>query len=158
MGLWSPPNSCVIARWVAKCVLSNLLFVGRKHQQKRKNSFGCTLFLLRKSGNTWGPKWRTQLLNFPALETTGDPNLPVSSPGTLILVHITTFYIKVMGSSLSVCCNHPNKNGSFAWFMYWEMVGSASFLFFSLEIKFCLIFVLRTLELHFIKVLLSLRA
>lgn len=43
-----------------------------------------------------------------------DPNLPVSSPGTLILVHITTFYIKMMGSSLSMCCNHPNKNGSFA--------------------------------------------
>lgn len=36
--------------------------------------------------------------------------------------------------------------------------GECIFLVLSLEIKFCLIFVLRTLELHFIKVLLSLRA
>ena len=126
--LWSPPSSCVIARWVEKCVLSNPTFVGRKRQQKRKNSFVCTLFLLRKTVNTWGPKWRTLLLNFPALETTGDPVLPGSSPGPLIFVHIKTFYIKVMGSSLSTCCNHPNKNGSFAWFMWLGNGGECIFL------------------------------
>lgn len=89
------------------------------------------------TGNTWGPKWRTQLLNFPALETTGDPITQFLLLGLLSWFTLQPFISKWWASSLSMCCNHPNKNGPFAWFMYWEMVWSASFLVLFLEIKFC---------------------
>lgn len=151
-GSGCPPSSCAIARWVAKCVLSNSPFVGRM-AAKRKELLHLHLIPFKKDWKylraqveksllinslPWKPHG-IQFYHFLLLTLLPWCTLQpfISKWWTLHLVHIATILTRT---------GHLNNSCD------WEMVGRPLSLFFSLEIKFYLIFVLRTLELHFIKI------